>query len=121
MLGRITGSRTPGGMTPSHDGSMTPRGAWDPTVTNTPARPSEFEYFDEATPSPNYNPTTPGGYAMNNFAPHTPGNFQCNASFSLSISYSDRIHFEFVVIFLRYKQHSVHTSKAQAQAHHRIR
>ena len=59
------GSRTPhyGGMTPSHDGSRTPgqSGAWDPTVTNTPARSNDYDdYFDEASPSPAYNPATPG-------------------------------------------------------------
>lgn len=67
------GSRTPhGAMTPSHDGSMTPRtGAWDPTQT--PARSSDFDYEDPS-PSPGYNPNTPG-YSMNTpFAPHTPGN-----------------------------------------------
>ena len=59
------GSRTPhyGGMTPSHDGSATPgrQSAWDPTITNTP-RHSEFEDypFDETSPSPAYNPGTPG-------------------------------------------------------------
>lgn len=72
------GSRTPniGSMTPSHDGSMTPRaGAWDPTVTNTPARSTDYNYdMDEASPSPGYNPNTPG-YSIGNptFAPHTPG------------------------------------------------
>lgn len=69
--------RTPysGHMTPSHDGSMTPRhGAWDPSVTNTPARTNDFEYnMEEPSPSPGYNPSTPG-YQMNTpFAPHTPG------------------------------------------------
>jgi transcription elongation factor SPT5 len=70
------GSRTPGygGQTPSHDpGSMTPRhDAWNPTVTNTPSRQatSDFEYIDESSPSPNYNPSTPGYQA---FAPQTPG------------------------------------------------
>ena len=56
------GSRTPnfGGMTPLHEpGSQTPgrSSAWDPTVANTPARTSDFdEYYDEASPSPAYNP-----------------------------------------------------------------
>ena len=62
------GSRTPhyGSMTPSHgeDGSRTPgrSGAWDPTVSNTPAQPGSFDNydFDETSPSPNYNPGTPG-------------------------------------------------------------
>lgn len=70
------GNRTPhGGMTPSHDGNMTPRqGAWDPSVTNTPARPNDFDYpLEDPSPSPGYNPNTPG-YAMSSFAPHTPGN-----------------------------------------------
>lgn len=70
------GSRTPhGAMTPSHDGSMTPRtGAWDPTITNTPARSTDYDYAEDPSPSPGYNPNTPG-YSMNTpFAPHTPGN-----------------------------------------------
>lgn len=71
------GNRTPyGSMTPSHDGSMTPRhGAWDPSVANTPGRSNDFDYsLDESSPSPGYNPNTPG-YQMNTpFAPHTPGN-----------------------------------------------
>lgn len=55
-------ARTPhysGSMTPSHDGSMTPRqGAWDPTVTNTPARTNDFDYgMEEPSPSPGYNPS----------------------------------------------------------------
>lgn len=55
---------------------MTPRNdAWNPQVQNTPARSSDFEYLDEASPSPGYfdgkNPSTPGYQA---FAPHTPGN-----------------------------------------------
>lgn len=68
------GSRTPyGGMTPSHDGSMTPRhGAWDPS-SNTPARSNDFDFnMDEANPSPNYTPSTPG-YQNTPFPPQTPG------------------------------------------------
>lgn len=63
-------------MTPSHDGSMTPRqGAWDPSVTNTPARPNEYEYnLEDPSPSPGYNPNTPGYTMSTPFAPHTPGN-----------------------------------------------
>jgi len=59
----IAGSRTPhyGSMTPSHDGSRTPgqSGAWDPSITNTPARNNDFDGYslDEASPSPNYNPS----------------------------------------------------------------
>uniref|UniRef100_A0A0A1WN47 Transcription elongation factor SPT5 n=1 Tax=Zeugodacus cucurbitae TaxID=28588 RepID=A0A0A1WN47_ZEUCU len=69
--------RTPysGTMTPSHDGSMTPRhGAWDPSIANTPARTNDFDYtLEEPSPSPGYNPSTPG-YQMNTqFAPQTPG------------------------------------------------
>merc|ERR1712223_1909260 len=64
-----SGSRTPhyGSQTPSHgdDGSRTPgrTGAWDPTITNTPNPGRDFEEygFDDSTPSPNYNPGTPGG------------------------------------------------------------
>lgn len=70
------GSRTPqhGAMTPLHDGSMTPRtGAWDPTITNTPARSTEYDYEDPS-PSPGYNPNTPGYSMSTPFAPHTPGN-----------------------------------------------
>lgn len=67
-------------MTPSHDGSMTPRtGAWDPAITNTPARSTtDYDYLEDPSPSPSYNPNTPG-YSMNTpFAPHTPGNYQGN-------------------------------------------
>lgn len=72
------GSRTPyGGMTPSHDGSMTPRhdSAWNPAVSNTPARPNDFNDFslDESSPSPGYNPSTPGAGYNQTFTPHTPG------------------------------------------------
>lgn len=50
-----------GSMTPSHgDGSMTPRtGAWDPMVTNTPARQTDFDYNLDADPSP-----SPGYYSI---------------------------------------------------------
>lgn len=60
------GSRTPhyGGMTPSHDGSRTP-GAWDPSITNTPARSDPDNYsLDEFGAHPStgpYTPQTPGG------------------------------------------------------------
>lgn len=80
------GSRTPhGSMTPSHDGSQTPRNneAWNPNVTNTPARSnsSEFDYnLDQATPSPGYNPSTPSYQTQ--FAPHTPGNMYGTDSYS---------------------------------------
>lgn len=72
------GSRTPhyGSMTPSHDGSATPgrQSAWDPTITNTPARHSEFDdySFDEASPSPAYNPGTPGYQSDAGQGPYTP-------------------------------------------------
>lgn len=55
-----TDTRTPyGTMTPSHDGSMTPRhGAWDPTANTTPARNNDFDYsLEEPSPSPGYNPS----------------------------------------------------------------
>lgn len=73
------GSRTPhyGSMTPSHgdEGSRTPgrSGAWDPTVSNTPAQPGNFDNydFDETSPSPNYNPGTPG-YSAEGSGPYTP-------------------------------------------------
>ena len=86
------GSRTPhyGGQTPSHpgmeDGSRTPgrSGAWDPTVTNTPSAARDFDdyNYDDTTPSPNYNPGTPGGSGAgqgyqespsNSYTPATPG------------------------------------------------
>lgn len=79
------GSRTPhyGGMTPSHDGSRTPgqSGAWDPTVTNTPSRPNEYgdmDNWDDQSPSPAYNPATPGSAyhadtPQGPYTPHTPG------------------------------------------------
>lgn len=60
------GSRTPhyGSMTPSHDGSRTP-GAWDPHITNTPARSEVDTYsLDEGFEQPStgpYTPQTPGG------------------------------------------------------------
>ncbi|KAL7286586.1 hypothetical protein TKK_0019213 [Trichogramma kaykai] len=45
-----TGNRTPyyGSITPQQDGSRTPNptGAWDPTVSNTPARSSEYDDRD---------------------------------------------------------------------------
>ncbi|CAK9801062.1 Transcription elongation factor SPT5 [Anthophora quadrimaculata] len=70
------GSRTPhyGSMTPSHDGSRTPgqSGAWDPAVTNTPARTNDFDgYSMEEGGSPGYAPGYPptGGP----FTPQTPG------------------------------------------------
>merc|ERR1719273_883328 len=78
------GSRTPhyGSMTPSHgeDGSRTPgrSGAWDPTISNTPPHPKDFDdySFDENSPSPNYNPGTPG-YSQESpsgaYTPATPG------------------------------------------------
>ena len=73
------GSRTPhyGSMTPSHgdEGSRTPgrSGAWDPTVANTPAQSGNFDgyEFDETSPSPNYNPGTPG-YSGESSGPYTP-------------------------------------------------
>ena len=78
------GSRTPhyGGATPSHDGSRTPgqSGAWDPTVTNTPARSNDYEDYDyDQNPSPAYSPATPGSAfhgtdtAQGPYTPHTPG------------------------------------------------
>lgn len=78
------GSRTPhyGSQTPSHgdDGSRTPgrTGAWDPTVTNTPSANRDYDdySFDDTSPSPNYNPGTPG-YAQESpsasYTPATPG------------------------------------------------
>ncbi|EDW74795.1 uncharacterized protein Dwil_GK15869 [Drosophila willistoni] len=69
-------TRTPyGTMTPSHDGSMTPRhGAWDPTANTTPARNADFDYsLEEPSPSPGYNPSTPGYQMTSQFAPQTPG------------------------------------------------
>lgn len=73
-----SGSRTPhygaGNQTPLHDGSRTP--AWDPTITNTPAR-EDNEYYDTS-----YNPATPGGYAAGTtpFTPHTPGGYASESS-----------------------------------------
>ncbi|CAL8108608.1 unnamed protein product [Orchesella dallaii] len=64
------GSRTPhygaGNQTPMQDGSRTP--AWDPTVTNTPAR-DDSEYYDTS-----YNPATPG-YSHTPYTPQTPGGY----------------------------------------------
>ncbi len=78
------GSRTPhyGAMTPTHDGSRTPnRSAWDPTVTNTPARGSgawepantparaSDDGYDPA-PSPNFG--SEQGYNAYTPSPKTP-------------------------------------------------
>uniref|UniRef100_A0A1B0GFA1 Spt5 C-terminal domain-containing protein n=1 Tax=Glossina morsitans morsitans TaxID=37546 RepID=A0A1B0GFA1_GLOMM len=69
--------RTPysSSMTPLHDGSMTPRhGAWDCNVTNTPARSNDFDYsLEEPSPSPGYNPSTPGYQINTQFLPQNPG------------------------------------------------
>ncbi|XP_046743130.1 transcription elongation factor SPT5 [Diprion similis] len=70
------GSRTPhyGSMTPSHDGSRTPgqSGAWDPAVTNTPARANDFDnYSMEEGGSPGYAPGYPSTGGP--FTPQTPG------------------------------------------------
>lgn len=69
--------RTPynSSMTPLHDGSMTPRhGAWDPSFSNTPARNNDFDYsLEEPSPSPGYNPSTPGYQINTQFPPQTPG------------------------------------------------
>lgn len=81
------GSRTPyGSMTPMQDGGQTPRGHWDPNVSNTPARSSDFEYnMDQPTPSPSYNASTPS-YPMTNsqFTPHTPGGTMYGSDHSYS-------------------------------------
>ncbi|KAL1443769.1 hypothetical protein MTO96_045837, partial [Rhipicephalus appendiculatus] len=77
------GSRTRtlgGGQTPLHDGSRTPvHGAWDPTASNTPARTELDDYtLDEGSPSPSYQPATPGYQAPETpqgpYTPQTPGN-----------------------------------------------
>lgn len=84
------GSRTPhyGSMTPSHDGSRTPgqSGAWDANVTNTPARSTDFEGYslDEASPSPGYNPSTPGYQAGGPYTPQTPGGTMYGSDHSYS-------------------------------------
>lgn len=60
-------------MTPSHDGSRTPgqSGAWDPAVTNTPARTNDFDgYSMEEGGSPGY---APGYPSTGPFTPQTPG------------------------------------------------
>ena len=58
------------------DGSRTPgrSGAWDPTISNTPAHPKDFDdySFDENSPSPNYNPGTPGYSQESPSGPYTP-------------------------------------------------
>lgn len=83
------GSRTPyGSMTPSHDGSRTPgqSGAWDANVANTPARSNDFEVYslDEASPSPGYNPSTPGYQAGGPYTPQTPGGTMYGSDHSYS-------------------------------------
>lgn len=69
-------------MTPSHDaGSRTPgqSGAWDPTVTNTPARTSDFDGYNiEEAGSPSYTPGYPSGGP---FTPQTPGMYGSEHSF----------------------------------------
>jgi transcription elongation factor SPT5 len=88
------GNRTPfGGMTPAHDGSMTPRhetSAWNPAVSNTPARPNDFSEFslDEPSPSPGYNPSTPGGGFQSTFAPHTPGGLYSPSPSAYQVNYT---------------------------------
>ncbi|KAF4530960.1 hypothetical protein B566_EDAN011341 [Ephemera danica] len=73
-----SGSRTPhyGSMTPSHDGSRTPgqSGAWDPSVSNTPARSGDLDNYslDDPSPSPGYNPSTPGYQPDTPAGPYTP-------------------------------------------------
>ena len=70
-------------MTPSHgeDGSRTPgrSGAWDPTVSNTPAQPGSFDNydFDETSPSPNYNPGTPGTPGIEIFLAFSAYDYTC--------------------------------------------
>lgn len=82
------GSRTPhyGSMTPAHsDGSRTPgqSGAWDPTVSNTPSRSTDYSELDNwDDPSPSYNPTTPGSAYHSDtshvpYSPRTPGSSYC--------------------------------------------
>ncbi|XP_077549814.1 transcription elongation factor subunit Spt5 [Haemaphysalis longicornis] len=87
------GSRTPhygGGQTPLHDGSRTPvHGAWDPTASNTPARPELEDYsLEEASPSPSYQPATPGYQAPETpqgpYTPQTPGMYGSDRSYSPS-------------------------------------
>uniref|UniRef100_A0A131YYN5 Transcription elongation factor SPT5 n=1 Tax=Rhipicephalus appendiculatus TaxID=34631 RepID=A0A131YYN5_RHIAP len=87
------GSRTPhfgGGQTPLHDGSRTPvHGAWDPTASNTPARTELDDYtLDEGSPSPSYQPATPGYQAPETpqgpYTPQTPGMYGSDHSYSPS-------------------------------------
>lgn len=87
------GSRTPhygGGQTPLHDGSRTPvHGAWDPTASNTPARPELEDYsLEESSPSPSYQPATPGYQAPETpqgpYTPQTPGMYGSDRSYSPS-------------------------------------
>ncbi|CAL1263965.1 unnamed protein product [Larinioides sclopetarius] len=87
------GGRTPhyGSQTPLHEGNRTPShgGAWDPTNANTPARGSgDFDDYpyDEPSPSPAYNPGTPG-YPDNSqgpYTPQTPGNALYNSDHTYS-------------------------------------
>lgn len=72
------GSRTPhyGSATPSHDGSRTPnQGAWDPSITNTPARGNDHDAYnlDDTSHSPGYNPSSSGYQAGGPYTPQTPG------------------------------------------------
>ena len=73
------GSRTPhyGGMTPARsDGSRTPgpAGAWDPTVSNTPSRSTDYGDMESwEDPSHTYQPPMTPGSAYHSDGPRTPG------------------------------------------------
>ncbi|XP_064477491.1 transcription elongation factor SPT5-like [Ornithodoros turicata] len=84
------GGRTPhlGSQTPLHEGSRTPLhgSAWDPTTASTPARPELDDYhFEESSPSPSYNPATPGYQPetpQGPYTPQTPGMYSSDHSYS---------------------------------------
>lgn len=88
------GSRTPhyGSQTPLHEGSRTPShgGAWDPTNANTPARSNDFEdyHFDEPSPSPSFNPATPGYQPETPQGPYTPQTPGSTGMYSSDHTYS---------------------------------
>ncbi|XP_011410252.2 PREDICTED: transcription elongation factor SPT5-like [Amphimedon queenslandica] len=96
--GRTPSYNNPGYMTPSHDPSRTPLhggSAWDPSITNTPARTDEWTNYGSApSPSGTYaNPATPGSVQYDN--PSTPSAYiadspQSNSSSHYGSHYSAR-------------------------------
>ena len=119
ILAPVSGGRTPsygthGFMTPSQDPSRTPLhtggGAWDPSVTNTPARcvcvcvcgqypmshfprPDDWSYYTDSAPSPQSyaNPATPG-LSTSYDNPNTPSPFVPDSPQSGASHYSSQFN-----------------------------